>query len=84
MASPRNRRLAGLALLGEDGRAGLDADLATAALGVHPAARLPYAARLMGAGANGSDPGWLEVALSWPDRVIRPAWNTDLLPAATG
>jgi hypothetical protein len=38
----------------------------------------------MGAGANGSDPGWLEVALSWPDRVIRPAWNTDLLPAATG
>jgi hypothetical protein len=46
--------------------------------------RLPYAARLMGAGANGSDPGWLEVALSWPDRVIRPAWNTDLLPAATG
>jgi hypothetical protein len=82
VASPRNRRLAGLALLGEDGRAGLDADLATAVLGVPPAARLPYAARLMGAGAHGPDPGWLEVVLSWPDRLIRPAWDTDLRPAA--
>jgi hypothetical protein len=69
VALPRNRRLAGLALLGEDGPAGLDADLATAALGVHPAARLPYAAQLMGVGAHGPDPGWLEVVLSWPDRI---------------
>ena len=86
MASPRNRRLACLALLGEDGRAGLDADLATAALGVPPAARLPHAARLLGAGAHGPDPGWLEVVLSWPDRLIRPAIDpdTDLRPAATG
>jgi hypothetical protein len=85
MASPRNRRLARLALLGEDGRAGLDADLATAALGVPPAARLPHAARLMGAGAHGPDPGWLEVVLSWPDRLIRPARDTDLcLAAETG
>ncbi len=86
MASPRNRRLACLALLGEDGRAGLDADLATAALGIPPAARLPHAARLMGAGAHGPDPGWLEVVLSWPDRLIRPAIDpdTDLRPAATG
>ena len=81
MASPRNRRLACLALLGEDGRAGLDADLAAAALGVHPAARLPHAARLMGACAPGPEPGWLEVVLSWPDRLIRPAWDTDLRPA---
>jgi uncharacterized protein len=81
MASPRNRRLAGLALLGEDGRAGPDADLAIAAMGVHPAARLPHAARLMGAGAHGPEPGWLEVVLSWPDRLIRPAWDTDLRPA---
>lgn len=85
MASPRNRRLAWLALLGEDGRAGLDADLAAAVLGVHPAARLPHAARLMGAGAHGPGPGWLEVVLSWPDRFIRPAWDaeTGLLPTAT-
>jgi hypothetical protein len=84
MASPRNRRLACLALLGEDGSAGLDADLATAVLGVHPAARLPHAARLMGAGAHGPGPGWLEVVLSWPDRLIRPAQDTDLRPVATG
>jgi uncharacterized protein len=73
MASPRNRRLAWLALHGEDGRAALDADLAVAALGVHPAVRLPHVARLMGAGAPGPGPGWLEVVLSWPDRLIRPA-----------
>ena len=72
MASPRNRRLACLALLGEDGRAGLDADLAAAVLGVHPAARLTHAAQLM---AHGPGPGWLEVVLSWPDRFIRPAWT---------
>ena len=82
MASPRNRRLAWLALHGEDGRAGLDADLAIAALGVHPAVRLPHVARLMGAGAPGPGPGWLEVVLSWPDRLIRPAWDRELSPAA--
>jgi hypothetical protein len=54
----------------------------------------------MGAGAHGPGPGWLEVVLSWPDRIIRPArdpdpcpaWDTDLCatpdtdlrPAATG
>ena len=78
MASPRNRRLACLALLGEDGRAGLDADLACAVLGLHPAARLSHAARLMGVGARGPEPGWLEAVLSWPDRIIRPAPDTDL------
>jgi hypothetical protein len=81
MASPRNRRLACLALLGEDGRASLDADLADAVLDLHPAARLSHAARLMGVGAHGPEPGWLEVVLSWPDRLIRPAWDTDLRPA---
>jgi hypothetical protein len=78
MASPRNRCLACLALLGEDGRAGLDADLATATLGVPRAARLAYAARLMGVGAHGPDPGWLEVVLSWPDRILRRVSDTDL------
>jgi len=90
MASPRNRRLARVALLGRDASADLDADLAAATLGIHPAARLPYAARLMGAGpyGPGPGPGWLEVVLSWPDRIIRPAWDTLLFegpsPAATG
>jgi hypothetical protein len=78
MGSPRNRRLARIALLGQYGRADLDADLAAAAPGIHPAARLPYAAHLMGAGAHGPGPGWLEVVLSWPDRIIRPAWDTVL------
>ena len=73
MASPGNRRLACIALLGEDGRAGLDADLAAAAPGIDPAGRLPYAAALLGAGRHGPGPGWLEVVLSWPDRIIRPA-----------
>jgi uncharacterized protein len=83
-ASPRNRRLARVALLGEDGRAGLDADLAAAAPGIEPASRLRYAARLMGAGTCGPEPGWLEVVLSWPDRIIQPARDTDLRPTATG
>jgi hypothetical protein len=84
VTSPRNGRLALIALLGEDGRAGLDADLAAATLGVHPAARLPHAARLMGADAHRPDLGWLEVVLSWPDRIIRPTWDLDLRPVATG
>jgi hypothetical protein len=84
MASPGNQRLACLALLGEDGRAGLDADLAAATLGLHPASRLSYTARLMGIGAHGPEPGWLEVVLSWPDRIIQPAWDQVLRPTATG
>jgi uncharacterized protein len=84
MALPRNRRLAATALLGEDGRGSLDADLAAAAVGIHPAGRLAYAARLMGTGAPGPEPGWLEVVLSWPDRIIGSAWDTDLRPIATG
>lgn len=78
MAAPSNRRLARLGLLGEDGRASLDAGLATAVLGLHPTERLPYAAQVLGVGAHGSEPGWLEVVLSWPDRIIRPAWDSDL------
>ena len=38
----------------------------------------------MGAGARGPQPGWLEVVPSWPDRVIRPAWEQHLRPSATG
>jgi hypothetical protein len=80
MASPRNRRLACTALLGENGRAGFDADLDAVTLGIHPDARLRHAARLMGIGPRGPEPGWLEVVLSWPDRII----HSDLRPTATG
>ncbi len=87
MESARNRRSARIALLGEDGRGSLDVDLATAAIGLSAQARLRYAARMMGVGAPGPEPGWLEVVLSWPHRIIRPSWYADLTPgspAATG
>ena len=84
MESARNRRSARIALLGEDGRGSFDVDLATAAIGLSAQARLRYAARLMGVGAPGPEPGWLEVVLSWPHRIIRPSWYADLSPAATG
>ena len=73
MESERNRRAARTALLGSDGRAGLDADLAIAGMGISPPARLRHAARMMGAGGHGRQPGWLEVVLSWPHRIIGPA-----------
>jgi len=84
MESPRNRDAAWTALLGEDGRAGLDADMASAAIGIGPQARLNYVARTMGIGARGAEPGWLEVVLSWPDRIIGPALDPDLREGATG
>ena len=82
MGSAQNRRLARLALLGDGGRGGLDADLATAVLGLSPPARLRHAAQQMGAVAAGAEPGWLEVVLSWPDRIGRRTWTMDL--PATG
>jgi uncharacterized protein len=66
MASERNRRLATIALLGVDGPASLDADLATAGIGLSPQQRLRHAAALMGADTPGEQPGWLEAVLSWP------------------
>jgi uncharacterized protein len=84
MESARNRRSARIALLGEDGRGSLDVDLATAAVGLSAQARLRYAARMMGVGAPGPEPGWLEVVLSWPHRIIRPSWSADLSPTPTG
>ena len=82
--SERNRGLATIALLGDDGRAGLDADLATTGIGLSPLLRLREAAQKMGAGARGREPGWLEVVLSWPHRIIRPAWDSDVRRTATG
>jgi uncharacterized protein len=67
-ASERNRRLASIALLGVHGPAALDADLATAAIGLSPQLRLRHAAALMGADGPGGQPGWLEVVLSWPQQ----------------
>jgi hypothetical protein len=73
MESRRNRERAAVALLGDDGGRGLGDDLATAGLGLSPRQRLRHAAAMMGAGARGQEPGWLEVVLSWPDRIIRAA-----------
>jgi hypothetical protein len=71
MGSERNRRVAVTALLGDE-QAGLDADLALAGMGVSPPLRLRHAARMMGAAGPGGQPGWLEVVLSWPGRLIGP------------
>lgn len=84
MESQHNRQQAATALLGEDGGASLHADLATAGTGLGPQLRLRHAARLMGAGGHGREPGWLEVVLSWPHRIIRPAWESDVRQTATG
>jgi uncharacterized protein len=72
MESERNRTAAMTALLG-DGRADLDADLAIAGMGISPPRRLRHAARAMGAAGHDFQPGWLEVVLSWPQRLIGAA-----------
>jgi uncharacterized protein len=84
MESAPNRRQARIALLGEDGRAGLDADLAAVGMGLGAPLRLRYAARVLGVAGRDPEPGWLEVVLSWPDRMIRAARDPDLSRAATG
>jgi uncharacterized protein len=84
MESERNRDAATVALLGDDGRAGFDADLALAGIGLSPLMRLRHITRMMGAGETGPEAGWLEVILSWPDRIIKPAWNCDVHRTATG
>jgi len=76
MESGHNRAAASTALLGREGGARLDADLATAGVGISAPLRLGHAARMMGAGGHGRQPGWLEAVLSWPQRFIRPASST--------
>jgi hypothetical protein len=39
---------------------------------------------MMGAGGHTHRPGWLEVVLSWPQRIIRPAADLDARRTATG
>jgi hypothetical protein len=77
MASERNRMIAATALLGAEDGAGFQADLALAGIGLRQRQRLSYVARLLGAGQHGTEPGWLEVVLSWPSRLIQPYAGLD-------
>ncbi len=47
-------------------------------------ARSDYVARTMGIGARGAEPGWLEIVLSWPGRIIGSVRDPDLRQTATG
>src|SRR6185437_10851722 len=76
MESGHNRAVASTALLGGEGGTRLDADLAIAGVGISAPLRLGHAARIMGAGGHGRQPGWLEAVLSWPQRFIRPDPST--------
>ena len=73
MTAEHNRQSATIALLGGEPGAGLDADLAMAGTELGPRQRLHHAARMMGVGGRDSHPGWLEVVLSWPQRIIGSA-----------
>jgi hypothetical protein len=86
MESERNRAVASTALLGAGGagRERLDADLAIAGIGISPPLRLRHAAATMGAGGHAAQPGWLEVVLSWPHRIVVPAADPDVGRTATG
>jgi hypothetical protein len=85
MESGHNRAAASTALLGGEGGTRLDADLAIAGVGISPPLRLRHAARMMGAGGHGRQPGWLEAVLSWPQRFIRPEpADPDVRGTATG
>jgi uncharacterized protein len=86
MESERNRTVASTALLGAGGagRERLDADLAIAGIGISPPLRLRHAAATMGAGGHAGQPGWLEVVLSWPHRIVVPAGGQDVCRTATG
>jgi len=66
MEREENRTLAVTALLGDEPT--FDRDLAIAAIGQDKQQRLRYAARMLGT-------LWLEVVLSWPSRLITPAWE---------
>jgi hypothetical protein len=77
-----NRTLAKTALLGAEPDKGIAADLVIVGLGRDRPERLRYAARMLG--TVGSGPGWLEVVLSWPERLIASTWEAGLHQAATG
>lgn len=73
MDRPRNRELALCALTGDPGPGGLAGDIEVAGIGRDYRQRLGYVARLLGTRTRGDSPGWLEVVLSWPDRLIQPS-----------
>jgi hypothetical protein len=60
----------------------LDADLAIAGMGISPPRRLSHAARAIGPAGYGGQPGWLEVVLSWPQRLIGPVPEVSHSPEA--
>jgi len=69
MDRPRNRELA-LHALGYP--ADLAGDIEIAGIGRDHQQRLGYVARLLGTRPRVDSPGWFEVVLSWPDRLIQP------------
>lgn len=69
MDRPHNRELALLAL---GYPADLCGDIEIAGIGRDHPQRLGYVARLLGTRPRGDSPGWFEVVLSWPDRLIQP------------
>jgi hypothetical protein len=84
MDAESNRLIAITAILGTEHD--LDANLATAGIGLGQQQRLSHAARMMGTArtGHGAGPGWLEVVVSWPSRLIRPGGERALSKAATG
>jgi hypothetical protein len=84
MEHEQNRVLAAIALLGTEPDKGLAADLVVVGIGRDRPERLRYAARMLGAAGHGCGPGWLEVVLSWPARLIASTGEPDLCQAATG
>jgi uncharacterized protein len=86
MENEPNRTLARTALLGAEPDKGIAADLVIVGIGRDQPERLRYAARMLGTvgTGNGSGPGWLEVVLSWPERLIVSTWEPGLRQAATG
>jgi hypothetical protein len=84
MEYEHNRSLATIALLGAEPAKGLAADLVIVGIGRDQPERLRYVARMLGAAGHGGGPGWLEVVLSWPDRLITSTREPDFRQAATG
>lgn len=84
MDRDRNRALALTALHG-DPQTSWDEDLGIAGIGRGHDQRLRYVARMLGTCPRPGEPGWLEVVLSWPARLIRqPAQHQPMQKAATG
>jgi len=53
-------------------------------IGISPPLRLRHAAATMGAGGHAGQPGWLEVVLSWPHRIVVPPAGPDVCRTTTG